>query len=89
LALGAERGDILKMIVGNGIRLALIGLTIGVVLAAGLSRTLTSLLFQTTATDPLTFASVVGVLGAVAVLASYLPARRASKITPVEALRYQ
>ena len=89
MALGAERGDILKMIVGNGIRLALIGLTIGVVLAAGLSRTLTSLLFQTTATDPLTFASVVGVLGAVAVLASYLPARRASKITPVEALRYQ
>jgi putative ABC transport system permease protein len=89
LALGAERRDILKMIVGNGVRLALIGLTAGALLAAGLGRTLTSLLFRTHATDPLTFAAVVGVLGAVAVLASYVPARRASRIAPVEALRYQ
>jgi putative ABC transport system permease protein len=88
LALGAERRDILTMIVSNGIRLAAIGLTIGVLLAAALSHTLTSLLFETAATDPLTFASVVLVLGTVAVLASYLPARRASKIAPVEALRY-
>ncbi len=89
LALGAERRDILRMIVGNGIRLALIGLTAGSLLAAGLSRTLTSLLFQTRTTDPVTFTIVVAVLGAVAVLASYLPARRASRIAPVEALRYQ
>ncbi|HWF86557.1 MAG TPA: FtsX-like permease family protein [Vicinamibacterales bacterium] len=89
LALGAEQRDILRMIVGNGIRLALIGLTAGSILAAGLSRTLTSLLFQTPTTDPVTFAVVVGVLGAVAVLASYLPARRAARIAPVEALRYQ
>jgi putative ABC transport system permease protein len=89
LALGAEQRDILRMMVGNGIRLALIGLTAGGVLAAGLSRTLTSLLFETRTTDPVTFAVVIGVLGAVAVLASYLPARRASRIAPVEALRYQ
>jgi putative ABC transport system permease protein len=89
LALGAGRRDILNMIVGNGVRLAAIGLTIGVVLALGLTRTLTSLLFETTATDPITFAAVVAVLAAVALLASYLPARRAATIAPVEALRYQ
>jgi putative ABC transport system permease protein len=89
LALGAESRDILRMIVGSAMRLAGLGLAIGVVLALALSRTLTSLLYETTGTDPATFAVVVGVLGAVALLASYLPARRASRIPPVEALRYQ
>ena len=89
LALGAESRDILTMIVGNAVRLAVTGLAIGVVLALALSRTLASLLYETTGTDPLTFAAVVGVLGAVALLASYFPARRASRIPPVEALRYQ
>jgi ABC-type antimicrobial peptide transport system permease subunit len=89
LALGAESRDILTMIVGNAVRLAVTGLAIGVVLALALSRTLESLLYETTGTDPLTFAAVVGVLGAVALLASYFPARRASRIPPVEALRYQ
>jgi putative ABC transport system permease protein len=89
LALGAEAGDILGMIVGHAVRLAGIGLAIGVVLALALSRTLTSLLYETAGTDRLTFAAVVGVLGAVAIAASYVPARRASRIPPVEALRYQ
>jgi len=89
LALGAERRDILGMIVGNGIRLTLIGLTIGALLAAILGRSMTSLLFQTPTTDPLTFAAVIAVLGAVAVLASYLPALRASRIAPGDALRDQ
>jgi putative ABC transport system permease protein len=89
LALGAERRDILRLIVGNGMRLAAIGLGVGVALALALSRTLGTLLYETTGTDPLTFAGVVLVLGAVALLASYLPARRASHIAPVEALRYQ
>jgi len=89
LALGAERRDILGMIVGNGIRLTLIGLTIGALLAAVLGRSMTSLLFQTPTTDPLTFAAVIAVLGAVAVLASYLPALRASRIAPGDALRDQ
>jgi putative ABC transport system permease protein len=89
LALGAERRDILAMIVGSAMRLAATGLAIGVVLALLLSRTLSTLLFETTGTDPVTFGLVVLVLGAVALLASYLPARRASRIAPIEALRYQ
>ncbi|HEX7136832.1 MAG TPA: ABC transporter permease [Vicinamibacterales bacterium] len=89
LALGAERRDILQLIVANGARLAAIGLTIGVVLSLLLSRTVTSLLYETAGADPSTFAAVVVVLGAVALLACYLPARRASRITPTEALRHQ
>jgi putative ABC transport system permease protein len=89
VALGAQRQDILRLVVGTGIRLAVIGLVVGVALALALSRTVTSLLYETTGTDPATFASVVVVLGMVAILASYLPARRASRIAPVEALRYQ
>ena len=89
LALGAEAHDILSMIVGNAVKLAAIGLSIGIVLALALSRTLTSLLYETAATDPLTFAAVVAVLGGVAIAASYFPARRASRIPPVDALRAQ
>ena len=89
LALGAETRDILRMVVVNGIRLALVGLGIGVALALALSRTVKGLLYETAGTDPLTFAGVVAVLGTVAIVASYLPARRASRIAPVEALRHQ
>jgi putative ABC transport system permease protein len=89
LAVGAEGKDILKMVIWDGVRLAGAGLAIGLVLAIALSRTLTSLLFQTMAADPLTYAFVTAVLGAVALLASYVPARRASKIPLVQALRYQ
>jgi putative ABC transport system permease protein len=89
LALGADARDVLAMIVGYGLRLAMAGLAIGVALALALSRTLTSLLYETTGTDPTTFAGVVGTLGAVAILASYIPARRAARIAPVDALRYQ
>ena len=89
LALGAEAGDILGMVVGSAARLAAIGLAIGVALALILSRTLASLLFETTGTDPLTFTAVVAVLGAVAIAAGYFPARRASRIPPVDALRAQ
>jgi putative ABC transport system permease protein len=87
LALGAEAHDILTMVVGHAVRLAAVGLGIGVVLALGLSRTLTSLLVETAGTDPFTFAAVVSVLAAVAIAASYFPARRASRIPPVDALR--
>jgi putative ABC transport system permease protein len=89
LAIGADRRDIMRMILGNAARLAGVGLAAGVALALALSRTLTSLLYETTGTDPITFAGVVGVLGAVAVVASYLPARRASRIPPMDALRAQ
>ena len=87
--MGAEARDILVMIVGHALRLTGIGLAIGVVLAVALSRTVASLLYETTGTDPMTFAAVLGTLAGVALLASYLPARRAARIPPVEALRYQ
>jgi putative ABC transport system permease protein len=89
LALGATMGDVLTMIVLDGLRLAVFGLALGVLFALGLSRTIATLLYETTGTDPVTFAAVIGVLGAAALLASYLPARRASRIPPVEALRAQ
>jgi putative ABC transport system permease protein len=89
LALGAEARDILTMIVGSAMRLTALGLAVGVVLALALTRTLTTLLYETAGTDPLTFGAVVITLGAVALLASYLPARRAARVAPVEALRYQ
>jgi putative ABC transport system permease protein len=89
LALGAEARDILAMVVGSAARLALVGLAIGVALSLALGRTLASLLYETAGTDSITFAAVVAVLGAVAIAASYFPARRASRIPPVEALRAQ
>jgi putative ABC transport system permease protein len=89
LAVGAEGRDILRMIVWDGARLAAIGLTIGLVLAVALSRTINSLLFQTAVADPITFAVVVTVLAAFALLASYLPARRAARVDPLLALRAQ
>ena len=89
LALGAEQRDILRMIVGGALRLGAIGLAIGTVLALVLSRALTSLLFGTMPADPLTYAAVLGTLGLVTLAASYLPARRASRLPAVEALRYQ
>jgi putative ABC transport system permease protein len=89
LAVGAEGKDILKMIVWEGVCLAGTGLAIGLILAIALSRTLTTLLFQTMAADPLIYVFVTTVLGAVALLASYVPARRASRIPLVQALKYQ
>jgi putative ABC transport system permease protein len=89
LALGASGGDILAMVVWSGLRLAAAGLTVGIALAVALSRTLSVLLFETTGTDPLTFFAVAGVLGAIALLACLLPARRAARIPPIEALRAQ
>jgi len=89
LAMGADARDILVMIVGNALRLTGLGLAIGVALAIGLSRTMTSLLYQTAGTDPATFAASLATLAGVALAASYLPARRASRIPPVDALRSQ
>jgi len=89
LALGADARSILRLVVGNGLALAAAGLGLGVLLSLALTRSLTSLLFQTGSTDPATFAAVVALLGSVALLACYLPARRASRIAPVEALRHQ
>jgi ABC-type antimicrobial peptide transport system permease subunit len=87
LALGAGTGEIVRMLIASGLRLAVAGLAIGVALALALTRAVTSLLFGTSGADPAVFAAVVAILGGVAMLACYLPARRAARIAPTEALR--
>lgn len=89
VALGARSRDVLGMILGQGLRTILIGIAIGLAGSLLLTRTLQSMLFGVTATDPLTFAGVILILVMTALLACYLPARRAAKIDPMAALRYE
>jgi putative ABC transport system permease protein len=89
VALGAQTSDVLKLIVGQGTRLTLVGVVIGLAAAYGLTRLMSSLLFGVGATDPSTFVGVAVLLMFVAFIACYLPARRATRIDPVVALRYE
>ena len=89
MALGAEPRDVLRLVVGQGMALAAIGLVTGVAVALGLTRWMSRLLFGVRPTDPLTFLAVAAVLAAVALAACYLPARRATRVNPVEALRHE
>jgi putative ABC transport system permease protein len=89
LALGAQRSDVLKMTIGGGLRLVLMGAAIGLVAALVLTRVMSSLLFGVSPTDPLTFISISIVLISVAVVASYIPALRATRVDPMFALRYE
>ena len=89
VALGARSRDVLTMILNQGMRTIVIGIAIGIAGSLALTRTLSSLLFGITATDPLTFAAVIALLIAVALLACYIPARRATKVDPMVALRYE
>jgi putative ABC transport system permease protein len=89
VALGAVRGDVLRMILGQGLRTILIGVVIGIAGSLALTRTVESLLFGVTATDPLTFTGVTLLLVGSALLACYIPARRATKVDPIVALRYE
>lgn len=89
LALGAQRGDVLRLIIGQGLTLTGIGICGGLVVATGLTRLMASQLYGVSATDPLTLAAVAVVLTIVAFCASWIPARRAMKIDPTVALRYE
>ena len=89
MALGAERIDVLKLVVGEGLRLSLIGVGAGLTAALGLTRLMSSMLFGVRPTDIVTFAAVPLLMAGIAILASYLPARRATKVDPMIALRYE
>jgi putative ABC transport system permease protein len=89
IALGAQRGDVFKLVVGQGMALAGAGLVLGLIAAAGVTRYLGSQLFHVKAIDPLTYAGVTVLLGGVALLACYIPARRATRVDPLVALRYE
>jgi ABC-type antimicrobial peptide transport system permease subunit len=87
MAIGAEGGDIIRLIVGQGMRLTLSGVVLGLVFAFVFTRLMSSLLFRVSATDPITFVGVAALLGLVGVLSCYVPARRAMRVDPVVVLR--
>lgn len=89
MALGAQRGDVLGMVVGHALKLALIGAVVGVAASLAATRSIAGLLYGVQAADPLTFAAVPALLLVVALVAGYLPARRAATVDPLHALRHE
>jgi putative ABC transport system permease protein len=89
MALGAQASDVLRMVVWRGVRLTLIGVALGLAAALALTRVMENLLFEVSPTDPTTFALIASFVVGVALIASYIPARRATKVDPLQALRHQ
>jgi putative ABC transport system permease protein len=89
MALGAQKRDVLRLVVGEGMIQVFIGIAAGLAFALALTRLMTSLLFGVSATDPITLVAITLLLASVALLACYLPARRATKVDPLMALRYE
>jgi putative ABC transport system permease protein len=89
MALGAHRNDVLRLVLGHEAKMALVGVAIGVAAALGLTRLMANQLFGVSAHDPLTFAGVAVLLILVAVAACYIPARRATRVDPMIALRHE
>ena len=89
IALGASAGAVMRMVVARGLSLTAVGLTIGLALAWAATRTMQNLLYGVAAADPWTFGAVVALLGAIALAACYLPARRASRVDPIMVLRME
>jgi putative ABC transport system permease protein len=87
MALGAQPRDVLRMIVGHGLVLALLGIGIGLIASFALTRLMKGLLFGISATDPITFVAISLLLTLIGLVASWIPARRATKVDPLEALR--
>jgi putative ABC transport system permease protein len=89
MSLGAQRGNVLRLVLGQGARMAALGVVIGIGVSLAITRLMSSLLFGISAADPLTFVGVAVLLYVVALLASYIPARRATRVDPLVALRYE
>ena len=89
LALGARLSDVLRMVIVEGMKPTLLGVTVGIVGALALGRVMSSLIYGVKPTDPLTFLAVAAVLAMVALLATFIPAYRAAKVDPMVALRYE
>jgi len=89
IALGADRGDVLRMVIVQGLKLAISGVVVGVLSSLALGRILSGFLYGVSPTDPMTILGVAVLLIFVALLASYLPARRATRVDPMVALRYE